>query len=105
MFGGWTGACESADTSCEVSMVSAREVTARFDRTFEVTASAGTGGSIEPALQTVTEGETVDLIVMVDEGFGIESVSGCGGALTDGVFTTAAITEHCEVLAAFEVTL
>jgi hypothetical protein len=48
-FGGWSGACSGTGT-CSVTMDAAKSVTATFAlKTYTITASAGTGGSISPS--------------------------------------------------------
>jgi hypothetical protein len=48
-FGGWTGACTGTG-SCSVTMDAAKTVTAIFTlKTYTITASAGSGGSITPS--------------------------------------------------------
>ena len=69
-----------------------------------VTPSAGTGGSISPNTpQLVDHGETTSFTVMPDDGYFIDTVTGCGGTLDDFTltYTTAAITEACDVVASF----
>ena len=49
-FGGWSGACSGTAATCQVTMNSNLSVTATFNlKTYAITASAGTGGSISPA--------------------------------------------------------
>ncbi|WP_018234356.1 InlB B-repeat-containing protein [Thioalkalivibrio thiocyanodenitrificans] len=69
---------------------------------YVVSASAGDGGSVNPAMQEVLEGETANVGVSPDTGHSILSVSGCGGTLSGSTFVTAPVTAHCNVFAAFE---
>ncbi len=57
-----------------------------------MTATAGTGGTISPASQTVNHGATTTFTVTPDTGYSINSVSGCGGSLSGNTYTTGAIT-------------
>ena len=66
-----------------------------------VTATAGSGGSISPSTQTVTEGNTAQLTVTPDTGYKIDSVSGCSGTLLNNTYTTSAISADCAVTASF----
>lgn len=72
---------------------------------FEVTATAGAGGDIDPAAQTVASGGTATFTVTADIGFDVVSVEGdtCtpvdGGA---GTWTAANIVADCAVLATFK---
>jgi hypothetical protein len=69
---------------------------------YSVTPMVGDGGSISPeAAQLVNYGSTTSFTVTPDTGYRIDSVTGCGGNLTDGTFTTEAITEDCTVEASF----
>lgn len=77
-------------------------VTASFvPFTHTVTATAGVGGSIDPSTTSVFNGETATLAVTPDATFGIDAVTGCGGALSGDVYTTASITGDCAVSASF----
>ena len=69
--------------------------------THQVTATAGAGGAISPASQTVGEGGTATFTVTPDSGYAIGTVSGCGGALVGTIYTTGAITADCAVSATF----
>lgn len=67
-----------------------------------VTSLAGTGGSISPDNeQTVNQGSTVSFTVLSDLGYKIDKVEGCGGTLSGNIYTTAPITDDCEVTASF----
>jgi hypothetical protein len=72
---------------------------------FQVTATAGAGGDIDPAAQTVASGGTATFTVTADVGFDVVSVEGdtCtpvdGGA---GTWTAANIVADCAVLATFK---
>jgi hypothetical protein len=70
---------------------------------YSVTPMSGENGSISPeAAQLVNYGSTTSFTVTPDTGYRIDSVTGCGGNLTDNTFTTAAITENCTVEASFQ---
>ena len=72
--------------------------------TYTVTPSAGAGGSISPSTpQTVNLGSTVTFTVTPDTGYHIDTVTGCGGALTGNTYTTGPITADCDVTATFEI--
>ena len=82
-----------------------KNCTATFTiNTYTVTPSAGAGGSISPSTpQTVNHGSTVTFTVTPDTGYHIDTVTGCGGALTGNTYTTGAITADCEVTATFAI--
>ncbi|HEY0231558.1 MAG TPA: GEVED domain-containing protein, partial [Dokdonella sp.] len=72
--------------------------------THTVTPSVGTpSGSVAPAtVQTVNDGATTTFTLTADPGFHIDGVGGtCGGALAGIVYTTAAVTTDCTVVANF----
>ena len=70
--------------------------------THVVTPVAGPNGSLQPGTaQTVNDGATTQFTVVPDSGYGIGTVSGCGGSLSGNVFTTAAVTADCTVTASF----
>lgn len=66
-----------------------------------VSAVASTGGNVSPNQISVLHGETTDFDISIDEGFELSSITGCGGSLVDSRYTTAAITQACEVNASF----
>ncbi|WP_194755258.1 immunoglobulin-like domain-containing protein [Aliidiomarina indica] len=70
--------------------------------TFTVTAVAESGGSIDPATRTVEQGSTTTFTVTADDGFAIDSVTGCNGSLDGETYTTGQITAACTVTATFE---
>jgi alpha-tubulin suppressor-like RCC1 family protein len=80
-------------------------VTATFAiNSYTVTPTAGPHGSISPAKpQTVTHGATTSFNVLPDYGYHIETVTGCGGALSGNTYTTAPITADCTVTASFAI--
>ena len=68
---------------------------------FNVTTSAGNGGTITPASATVNSGNTVSFTISANSGFSIDSVSGCNGSLSGNTYTTSAIGADCIVTANF----
>lgn len=71
-------------------------------QSFTVTATAGSGGTISPGDRSVTSGQSTSFTVSANDGYGIASVTGCGGTLTGATFTTASISAACTVTAGFE---
>lgn len=74
-------------------------------RTYTVTATAGSGGSISPSSIDVSHGGTTTFTVTPDSGRIIEAVSGCGGSLNGSIYTTAPITAACSVSVGFNSTV
>ena len=75
---------------------------------YTVTATAGPGGSITADRATVNgvpvdvvEGNTASYTLSPDTGYRIDSVTGCGGALSGNTYTTAPITADCTINASF----
>jgi hypothetical protein len=69
---------------------------------YPVTPSAGENGSISPdSPQMVDYGLTTSFVVMPDEGYSIDTVTGCGGTLAGNAYTTGTITGPCTVTASF----
>jgi N-acetylneuraminic acid mutarotase len=69
--------------------------------TYQVSATAGSGGSISPSSGMVNAGSTMTLTVTASSGYVVSSVTGCGGALTGNTYTTGTITANCAVTASF----
>lgn len=69
-----------------------------------VTATAGPNGSISPSgLVGVNLNQTRQFQVLPDQGFRIDTVTGCGGSLNGLTFTTGPVTTDCTVQATFRV--
>ena len=104
VFVGWSDGV-GGNPRQDTHVVADLEVTAIFvaDQFFNVTPSAGPGGSISPDLvQSVAAGENVVFTLTPAPGFVIHSVGGtCGGSLVANTFTTAPITSNCTVVANF----
>jgi len=70
--------------------------------THVVTPEAGAHGSIAPSTpQIVADGATTSFAITPDPHYAIDAVTGCGGTLEGGSYTTAAITADCTVSASF----
>lgn len=69
--------------------------------TYQVTATAGSGGAITPATQNIEKNMTASLTVSASSGHSIDQVTGCGGSLSGSTYTTGAITADCVVVATF----
>ncbi len=70
---------------------------------FTVSTSAGSGGGISPASVSVNQGSTASFTVTPDEGYSVQSVSGCAGSLSGNTYTTGTITGACQVAATFQI--
>jgi len=69
--------------------------------TYDVSATAGSGGSISPASVMVNANGTTTFTVTPDSGYAISGVTGCGGTLSGNTYTTGAISGNCTVTASF----
>lgn len=79
-------------------------VTASFVRNqYIVTATAGDGGSVDPASVQTSLGGVATIAVTPAAGYVIASVSGCGGSLVGSIYTTSAIAAACSVNATFSI--
>ncbi len=85
-------------------------VTASFSlNSYTVSTNAGTGGSISPTSVTVNHGATANFTVVVDSGYVVDNISGCGitllgngnGTPNTYAYTTEAITGDCTVTVNF----
>jgi hypothetical protein len=71
-----------------------------------VSPDAGDHGTITPSNpQTIPCLASVSLTVVPETGYHILSVTGCGGTLTGGTYTTGPVTEDCTVSATFAVNM
>ena len=71
-------------------------------KTWTVTPSAGSNGSISPNTAVIVDNSTSTSFTLTpNTGFAIASASGCGGSLSGNVYTTGAITTDCTVSATF----
>lgn len=74
-FAGWTGVDTSSGTSATVNIDGDRIVSAAFElKSFTVTATAGTGGSVSPTSAVLNWGDGHVVTVTPDEGFVIADV-------------------------------
>ena len=101
-FGGWSDG-ESANPRQDMSITGDIDVTAFFQiANYKVFSEFGAGGTVSPEGSTaVVHGETLELKVMPDLGFGIATMSGCGGIRIGNTFITGPVTEDCTVATTF----
>ncbi|HEX8433529.1 InlB B-repeat-containing protein, partial [Archangium sp.] len=76
-------------------------VSVSFIREYTVSTEVTAGGSISPGSAKVVHGGTTFFTVTPDTGYVVQSVTGCGGTLAKGVYTTAEVTEDCTVSVSF----
>lgn len=86
------------------TITAACSVTATFaQKTYTITASVdGENGMIVGSnLEGVLHGDTRALTVTPNEGYVVNTISGCGGDLIDDTYTTGAITADCSISVSF----
>jgi hypothetical protein len=69
--------------------------------TYTATAAANTGGSISPPSRSVNIGEKTTFTLSPNTGYKIDSVIGCGGSLSDAIYTTGTMGANCNIQANF----
>lgn len=78
------------------------KVTAIFRRiSYIVNTAPGEGGRISPSSMRVNHGESTSFKILPDLGYGIDSVTGCGGNLYGDTYTSGPITGPCTIKANF----
>ena len=70
---------------------------------YTVNASAGEGGTVNPATQNVNHGSSAQITITPNEGYSIDAVTGCSGSLNGSTYTTSAVTANCQVQASFSI--
>ncbi|WP_288985915.1 DUF1566 domain-containing protein [uncultured Pseudoalteromonas sp.] len=81
------------------------QVQASFSiNSYTVSASTGEGGTVNPTTQSVNHGSSAQIMITPNEGYSIDTVTGCNGSLNDNIYTTDAVTANCEVQASFGAT-
>src|SRR5690606_39381774 len=82
----------SGNTFTTGPVTAACAVTATFRQNqFDVTATAGNGGSVTPTSQSIGYGSTTTLSVIPDTGYTIDHVIGCNGTLNGNTFITGPV--------------
>jgi hypothetical protein len=95
-FTGWSGACSGTATTCQVTMNANKSVGAAFAlKSYTITASAGTGGSISPTGNVnVISGSSKTFTIAPKSGYRVRYVLIDGsnyGALTSYTFTNVKV--------------
>ncbi|MGO2129581.1 MAG: InlB B-repeat-containing protein [Pseudoalteromonas prydzensis] len=80
------------------------QVQASFSiNSYTVSSSAGEGGAVSPATQSVNHGSSAQITITPKEGYSIDAVTGCSGSLNGNTYTTGAVTANCQVQASFSI--
>lgn len=69
---------------------------------YNVSATAGSGGSISPGNRSVVSGQTASFTLTTNTDYSIAEVTGCNGSLSGNTYTTGAITAACSISASFK---
>ncbi|MFB2685750.1 ImpA family metalloprotease [Shewanella mangrovisoli] len=68
---------------------------------YTASTSSVLGGKLIPSSQKVDAGKSASFSVQADNGFVLDSISGCGGALTEQTYITATISADCTITPSF----
>lgn len=68
---------------------------------YSVTTSASVGGAISPASVISAKDQSVTFTITPNNGYRVDSISGCSGNLTNNTYITSPISEGCEVVVSF----
>jgi hypothetical protein len=72
-------------------------------QTYTVTTSVSTGGIISPTpLAVVDYGSTLSLTPLPDNGYRLNTITGCNGELNEGIYITAPFVNDCTIDVTFE---
>lgn len=97
------GSISSSVTSVSSSSSSIGSASSGETReTFFVTASAETGGSINPTFKQVFAGVSTSFSISPYSGFAIDTVTGCGGTLSEQTYTTGIVVAACTISATYK---
>ncbi len=66
-----------------------------------INAYSGIGGQITPVSTSVAHGKTATFILQPDDGYQINTITGCNGTVINGVFTTGPVNADCSIEATF----
>lgn len=86
--------------SC-ISLTGGLEANCSAMRGYNVTATAGPNGSVDPVTQGVAAGGTAIVTATPSDTYSVASMSGCGGTRSGNTFTTGPVNANCTVTATF----
>ena len=69
---------------------------------YTLAANSDSNGSISPASKTVHHGNTATFTIAANQGYEIDTISGCAGVLSDDIYTTETVTAACTVSATYK---
>lgn len=102
-FTGWSGDCSGTNSTFSVGLSRSATCVAQFTvNTFLVTPSAGTNGTISPAIpQAIAFGSRANFTASPAAGFAATFGGTCGGSAGGNVYLTNPISTACTVTATF----
>ncbi len=68
---------------------------------YSITAASSGNGAISPARVNYTTGQAIAFTLTPNEGYRVDSVTGCDGTLNNNTYVTSSISGNCEVSASF----
>ena len=69
---------------------------------YTVTTTTSVGGNISPSNTTITAGQRATFTLTANEGYQLNSATGCGGTLSGNTYVTGPINAACSVSASFD---
>ncbi len=103
-FTNWTedGVSISISPHYNFTTTTERQLVANFAvDVYTVSTTVSVGGSITPTDRAMGYGESTTFTLVPNDGYSIQSITGCNGTLAGNTYTTGAITGDCEVTVIF----
>ncbi len=103
---GCGGSLSGSNTYSTGPVTAACTIAASFAPTvYTLTASATSGGTVEPATQHITAGQGAQFTITPSPVHRILQVTGCSGSLTGDLYQIPSVTGDCSLSVTFELTL
>lgn len=91
----------NGNTYTTQALTSDCQINANFIALHHISTDTGSHGAIQPSSLNVVHGSNASFTLSPDEGYTLESVTGCNGTLTDQGYTTDVLTAPCTITASF----
>ncbi|QTL36631.1 leucine-rich repeat domain-containing protein [Pseudoalteromonas viridis] len=69
---------------------------------FEITAQGEGNGQLFPGYQQIIEGRGAEIYIEPNQGYLLDTITGCGGQLDGGLYLLPKVVQSCEVTATFK---